>query len=356
MRVSFIIVARNAGDKVGDSLACLLKQDYPHKDIEVILVDGASTDNTKKIFDSYCRDYSDEFYRVIVLNNEKKTLPCGWNIALKESRGDIILRIDAHATIPENFISNNVRLIESGETIVGGQRPSIIEKNSGWQKMLLTAEQSLFGSGMASYRKDTDDKYVSTLAHAAYSRKVFEKVGGYDERLARTEDNEMHYRMKSAGNKFLLSHSIKSYHHARNKLSNMIRQKFMNGYWIGLTMGICPKCFSVYHFVPFGFVIGIFLSLLALFLGYPILFKLIFGLYFLCNLVMTVFSIKKQNLSTYLVFLPLVFFVLHFFYGLGTVIGLIKLPFWISKKENRSCEQIENVRRIMIKNSNNLRK
>ena len=170
------------------------------------------------------------------------------------------------------------------------------------------------------------------------------------------EDNEMHYRMKSSGNKFLLSHSIKSYHHARNRLSNMVRQKFMNGYWIGLTMGICPKCFSVYHFVPFAFVTGIFFSLLILFLGHPILSELVFGLYFLCNLVMTVFSIKKQNLSPCLIFLPLVFFVLHFSYGLGTAVGLIKLPFWISREENKSCEQIEEVKKVMIKNGRDLGK
>ena len=75
-----------------------------------------------------------------------------------------------------------------------------------------------------------------------YRKKVFDEVGPYNEKLARTEDNEMHYRMKQKGYKFLLSPNIKSYRYARSDLKGMIKQKYGNGKWIGKTVYYCPKC------------------------------------------------------------------------------------------------------------------
>lgn len=146
--------------------------------------------------------YKGLFRRVCVLDNPQKILPCGWNVALSEAQGDVILRVDAHSKIPADFIRQNVICMESGEKIAGGPRISIIDESSNWQCTLLMAEKSMFGSGIAKYRNANSPQYVNTLAHAAYSREVFERVGGYDERLVRTEDNEIHYRMREAGYKF----------------------------------------------------------------------------------------------------------------------------------------------------------
>lgn len=330
MKVSFIVVAYNAGSKLENLLKDLEKQDYNHSDIEIILVDSKSSDNTKDVMIEF-KKLNRSFSRVSVLDNPKKILPCGWNVALAESTGDIILRVDAHSSLPKDFISKNVKRIEGGEKVVGGHRISIIDENNAWQKTLLIAEKSIFGSGIASYRRQETEEYVSTLAHAAYSRETFKKVGGYDERLARTEDNEMHYRMKSAGYKFLLDPAIKSYHHARNSLSKMMKQKYLNGYWIGLTMGISPKCFSIYHFVPLLFVLALIATIIGSFVISSIPLMLLLAVYFIFNIINTIFStIKEKKHFSYLL-LPIIFFLLHIAYGWGTLYGLIKLPFWIRK-------------------------
>ena len=263
-------------------------------------------------------------------------MPCGWNIALEASTGDLILRVDAHSSLPNDFISKNVNRIDMGEKIVGGHRISIIDENNAWQKTLLIAEKSIFGSGIATYRRKEREEYVSTLAHAAYSREVFKKVGGYDERLARTEDNEIHYRMKKAGYKFLLDPTIKSYHHARNSLSKMMKQKYLNGYWIGLTMGISPKCFSIYHFVPLVFVLALIFSIIFAFVFSGIPLILLLGAYFTFNILNTIFSIISEKKHLDYLLLPFIFFLLHLSYGWGTLYGLIKLPFWI--RLNKSFE------------------
>ena len=335
MKVSFIVVAYNAGSKLENLLEDLKKQDYNHNDIEIILVDSNSSDNTKDIMMKF-KEINKTFSKVLVLDNPKKILPCGWNIALEASTGDLILRVDAHSSLPNDFISKNVNRIDMGEKIVGGHRISIIDENNAWQKTLLIAEKSIFGSGIATYRRKEREEYVSTLAHAAYSREVFKKVGGYDERLARTEDNEIHYRMKKAGYKFLLDPTIKSYHHARNSLSKMMKQKYLNGYWIGLTMGISPKCFSIYHFVPLVFVLALIFSIIFAFVFSSIPLILLLGAYFTFNILNTIFSIISEKKHLDYLLLPFIFFLLHLSSGWGTLYGLIKLPFWI--RLNKSFE------------------
>jgi glycosyltransferase involved in cell wall biosynthesis len=97
MIVSFIIVAYNASKTLHTILNDLILQDYELSKIEVILIDGNSEDNTKKIMLDFCKK-NNLFNRIIVLDNPQRTLPCGWNIALKAAKGDIYLRVDAHAS------------------------------------------------------------------------------------------------------------------------------------------------------------------------------------------------------------------------------------------------------------------
>ncbi len=334
MIVSFIIVAYNAEKFLDNSLNSLLKQDYNLKKIEVILVDSMSNDKTRNIFEDFKRKNSKKFKRILVLENKNRTLPYGWNVALKEANGDSIVRVDAHSKFPETFISANVKEMEKGENIVGGHRISVTSDNSKWQKMLLIAEESLFGSGIAKYRRQDKREYVSTLAHAMYRKKVFDTVGLYNVNLSRTEDNEMHYRMKEAGYKFLLSPDVLSYHCARNTFKGMLKQKYGNGKWIGITMYYCPKCFSLYHFVPLFFVLAIIVCTIIAILGFPILLYLLAGLYLLFNIANLIIIIINNGFHIEYLLLPFIFFILHVAYGVGTIVGLVKGPFYKRKKRN----------------------
>ena len=324
MLVSFFIIAYNAEKFLNKSLDSLLKQDYDHKKIEVILVDGKSTDATKKVMEEFKEKYENEFDRIEVLDNPRKTLPNGWNVALKEARGEAILRVDAHTFFDENFITNNVNEMKNGENIVGGKCISVTQSNTWKEKLLLIAEESIFGCGIADFRRKEEKEYVSTLAFAMYRKKVFDEVGPYNEKLARTEDNEMHYRMKQKGYKFLLSPNIKTYRYARSDLKGMIKQKYGNGKWIGITLRYCPKCFSIYHFVPLLFVLGIMFSAVMACIGLPIFAYLLAGAYASFNIVnLVLITIKNKFSITYLL-LPFIFLLLHFSYGIGTVFGIVK--------------------------------
>lgn len=342
-KVSFIIVARNASSSIGKLFEDIRNQTYEHNRIEIILIDSKSEDNTKELM----QKFHGHFNRIVAIDNLRKNLPCGWNIALKESKGDIIVRVDAHASIPNDFIENIVANFEKKEMIVGGPRPSVIQEQSPWQKTLLFAETALFGSGIAIYRRAEKEQYVNSVAHGAYSRKVFETVGGYDERLIRTEDNDMHYRMRKAGFKILFDPKVKSYHNVRNDFSKMVKQKYSNGFWIGMTMGIQPKCFEAYHFVPLFFVLAILATAILAIVGYPLFLISLAILYCAANIFMTLLSMPGKGFEIPYLILPILFLILHLAYGIGTVIGLIRMPFY--KMKNRECKAIIEVRDEMRK-------
>ena len=330
MKVSFIVIAYNEEKTIKNLLGDIANQNYPHQLIEVILIDGLSTDTTKKIMEEFSKENND-FMRVVVKDNPKRTLPCGWNIALSESNNDLIIRVDAHSSIPSDFITKNVECIKSGEKICGGYRPNIIDEETPWKKTLLLAETSMFGSSIATYRRNSGKRYVNSVFHGAYSREVFEKVGLYNELLARTEDNEMHYRMRKAGYNIYFDPQIISYQHTRHSLKKMLKQKYLNGYWIGLTMSISPKCFSIYHFIPFLFVLGICLTTILSSIGRYNLSIIMWSSYWILNILMSVLSIKNERSNIYNLALPILFFMLHVYYGIGTFIGILNLPIWIYK-------------------------
>lgn len=324
MLVSFVVIAYNAGKTLPGLLECLNKQTYAHDNIEVVLVDGNSTDNTKDIMMNLLNS-NHGYKRVVVLDNPKRTLPCGWNVALENVTGDTILRVDAHVILPEDFIELNVKNIEKGEDICGGKVISIPADNNNWSVTINQAENSMFGGSFAAFRHADTPRYVDTAAFAIYKKSVFDKVGKYNELLTRTEDNEMHYRMKQAGYKFYYDPKIVSYRETRPTFLELLRQKYLNGYWIGRTLKVEPKCFSLYHFVPFLFVIAIFITTIMLLfeIKWPAL--LLWGSYIIVDFGITILCfISNKERNAFFVLLPIMFFLLHFGYGVGTIIGLFK--------------------------------
>ena len=200
--VTFGVIAYNESRYLPDVLGDLLKQTYPQELIEVILVDGGSLDNTWQIMADFRDSYQDRFLGIKIFKNDKRTQPAGWNVVLLNLTADILLRIDAHARLTENFIENSVNCINSGEDVCGGPRENIVDENTLWKKMLLDVEQSMLGAGFAVYRHDTEEKkYVNSLFHGAYRTEVIKKVGLFNEKLIRTEDNEYHFRITEAGYK-----------------------------------------------------------------------------------------------------------------------------------------------------------
>ena len=190
------------------------------------------------------------------------------------------------------------------------------------------AEESAFGSSIADYRGSSKKEYVSSAFHAMFRREVIERVGLYDERLARTEDNDYFYRVREAGYKIRFDVRIQSKQIARSSLKRMLKQKYGNGYWIGRTMYVQPKCFRAYHFAPFAFVLGIILLACVGFLRGWAPFVACAALYAAVTVVLMLrVAVESPKRNIRMVALPFVFFGIHVSYGVGTLVGLLSGTF-----------------------------
>lgn len=328
--VSVGIVAYNESSVLEGILGDLARQTYPHEKIEILLIDSASEDDTKAKMQQFAEKNAQEgmgFKAIRVLDNPKRIQAAGWNVAIAEYDGDALIRIDAHATIAPDFVERNVAVLDSGECVCGGFRPTVIAPgcDTPWARTLHLAEESAFGSSVASYRRETEARYVNSLFHGAYRRCVLEEVGGFNEALLRTEDNDFHYRIREAGFQIRLDPSIRSAQHVRGTLAKMLKQKYGNGYWVGRTVFVQPKCLEIYHFAPLVFVLGIALLVVqgALFSWAPFIVSgLLYAL--LCTLLSVRAIMQSDMKHVQMVALPGVFFGIHFCYGVGTIAGLTR--------------------------------
>ena len=101
--VSLILVIRNEMSRVKDVLDNFVSQKYPTSKKEIIVVDGNSTDGTYEVAREYCKKRADDGIYCRLFRNEKKILAAGWNIAITESTGDFVCRIDAHSCISDDY-------------------------------------------------------------------------------------------------------------------------------------------------------------------------------------------------------------------------------------------------------------
>lgn len=351
MLISLCIIAYNEGGALARLFNDITAQSYPKDKTQLVLVNDSSTDGTRRVMDDFAKN-GGEYHSVVVVNCRKKLQAAAWNTAIMHSDGDVIIRLDAHSTIPTDFLEKNAEVINSGEYVCGGARPTKAESETPWQLTLLAAEDSMFGSSFASYRRESDSRrYVDSLFHGAYRREVFENVGGFNEQLGRTEDNELHYRIRQAGYKICCDPAVKSYQYIRSSLPKMIKQKFGNGLWVALTLGICPRCISIFHFAPLCLVLALAAFGIIAALGFSLPLILLLCIYALFDLFITAGAFFSKKRYIQFLLLPFIFPLLHLSYGIGSVLGLLKLPFWAGKARRKSKRGIERVKRSLASQS-----
>ena len=165
MLVSIVINALNEERYLPRVLDDIINQDYDHKKMEIVLVNAMSKDKTREIMDVFKKKYANTFYGIKVVDNKKKTLTSGFNLGVKNASGDAMLKIDAHASVPKDFVSQNVRILNEGEYVCGGPRPTIVESDGDFSHTLHLVEENMFGSSFAGYRKGSGKKYVKSVFH-----------------------------------------------------------------------------------------------------------------------------------------------------------------------------------------------
>ncbi len=328
--ITIIIPCRNEEKFIGKCLDSIIANGY-HKDkLEVLVVDGMSMDKTRKVVEKYAQQHT--FLKL--LSNPKKVTPSAMNIGIKASEGDIIIILNAHCFIANDFISKNIEYLNKikDADCVGGMLNTINENNGIISAAIPMAIDSPFGAGGSRYRTRRDEGFiVDTVPYAAYRRMVFEKIGLIDEELIRDQDEEFNYRLIKYGGKIYYTPLIKSYLYIRPNLKKLGKQHFQYGYW-KIRVIRKHKMFSTWrHIVPTMLVFSLAGGAISA------LFSAI-GLYFLIlvagsYLLLTAFFSAKISADKgwkYFFVLPPAFVTIHFSYGLGFLKGIF--DFIIFKK------------------------
>lgn len=318
--ISVVMPIYNEENYIENCVESLLLQDYPKDKMEWLFVDGMSKDNTRKLLQKYIEKYPK---LIKVFDNPNKTVPFAMNIGISEAKGKYIIRLDAHADYSNDYFSKCVHYLETTDADnVGGVAKT---KSQGFvgntiAKML----SSRFGVGNSEFRTNGESGYVDTVPFGAFRREVFEKWGGYDERLTRNQDNEMNYRIRKNGGKIYLASDINLSYYCRDSIKGISDMALKNGMWNVITMKLCPGAMGIRHFTPLVFLLSIiFLPLLSLILK-PLryLFVAEMILYFALDLL---FSFKASSNVKEFILLIVLFPIFHITYGAGSVRGLVKL-------------------------------
>lgn len=326
---------RNEASFIARSLGAVLAQDYPPDRMEVLVVDGMSTDGTRDRVKSLMRDRSDDSSpQIKLLDNPKKIVPTALNIGLRHAKGDIIIRVDGHCEIPPDYVRKCVKLLQETEADnVGGLQWSVGE--NAFAHAVGLATRSPFGAGNAKFRYSSKPSWVDTVYLGAYRREVFERVGGFDEELVRNQDDEFNFRLIQAGGKIWLDPDLKVKYYSRSSLRKLWRQYFQYGLYkvrVIQKRGAVP---SWRHIVPTIFVLALFVMVFVSLVTHLAIWGLMVVVpYFLANILASFWTACRDWRA--LPILPVVFAILHFAYGLGFLWGLWK---WRGKWKERANDK-----------------
>jgi len=323
--ISIIIPCYNEQTTIRKLLASIYAQSTPRSDLEVIIADGMSSDGTRAEIAAFADSHQD--LHISVVDNPLRSIPAGLNCALKEAKGEIIVRLDAHSMPYADYIERCVADLEVGlGENVGGVweiRPSA---DTWLAQSIAVAAAHPIGVGDALYRHAKKAGAVDTVPFGAFKRELLATVGFFDENLLTNEDYEFNTRIRKSGGKIWLDPSIRSVYFSRAHLSGLAKQYFRYGYWKWRMLRQFPDTLRwrqglpplfVLSLVGFG-ILGGFLPLFRVLLGAELI------LYILAIAAAGAQEALRRRLTFLILGLPLAITVMHICWGSGFLWSMIK--------------------------------
>ena len=335
--VSVIMPIRNEADFIERAIKSVLDNDYAAEKMEVLVVDGMSDDGTRETVERLSQADS----RVRLLDNPKRIVPTAMNIGIKAARGDLFIRVDGHTEIPTDFVTKSVECLREHPDawVVGGYIETVAGDYTG--RAIASAMRSPVGVGNSRFRLGDYEGWVDTLAFGTHHKWIVEKIGFFDEELVRNQDDEFNLRIILAGGKIWMSKSIRSTYFSRGSLRKLWRQYFQYGFWRIRTMQKHKRPATLRQLAPLFLVLSLLLLGLAGILWKPCLIMLAaeVGLYLL-GLLLGALDVGRRSGWRFAPAVPLIFVILHFAYGLGSLWGGIRFCA-LKGRGMRSPEQMQ---------------
>lgn len=318
--VSIVIPCRNEEKFIAQCLDSLIANDYPKDKLEIIVVDGNSQDRTKEIINSYVQKYN----FIKILDNPKKITPISMNVGIKNAKGDIISKTDAHTIYPVDYISKIINYFnEYPADAVGGIALAKPGKNTLTAKAIALVFTNSLGQGGSFRQLISKPTWSDTAFGCFYKKEVFQKIGLFNENLVRSQDMDFNLRLARAGGKILLTPVI-TYYFPKTSLIKFWQHNFKDGIWAIYPLKFGAPLFKLRHLMPLILASGLLFFLLLSLIFSP-LFLIVLGFYFLISTIFSLkVSLKEKNIFLSLPFL-LATFCRQIGYGLGSIWGLLKL-------------------------------
>ena len=327
IRLSVIVPCRNEIRYIGKCVESILAQDFPKTDMEVLFVDGMSTDGTRDLLTDYCSRY--DFLHLI--DNEKFIVPSALNLGIGQAKGEILMRLDVHTVYDTNYMSVLVRKLDelNADNVGCVCRTDVLNKTP--KSLAIKAVlSSRFGVGHSDFRTGVaNEQLVDTVPFGCYRRSVFEKYGLFDERLVRNQDIEFNKRIVNDGGSIYLIPQALCTYFARDTFRSMAKNNYSNGLWNVLTVKMTGRLtsLSIRHFVPMMFLLSLIcpLALMAVDVRFGLIAAASACAYLLLTLLV---CLRKATQSKVLKmrYLFTAFTILHLSYGYGSLIGLFTFP------------------------------
>jgi succinoglycan biosynthesis protein ExoA len=238
--VTVVIPARNEEGHIGATLDSISGQ--TESDLQIIVVDNASSDATPQIV----RDRATRDKRIELLSNPDVSIPKSLNLALAAAKGRWFVRVDAHSTIPDDYVGKAKRHLEEGGWAgVGGRKDAVGVTPAG--KAIAVALSSPFGVGNSVYHYGTKTQIVDHIPFGSYRTELLREIGGWNEDLVANEDYELDYRLRKAGHELLFDPSISISWQCRQSIGELWHQYIRYGRGKADVAELHPESLALRH-------------------------------------------------------------------------------------------------------------
>lgn len=324
MKLTVVIPCFNEEKYIEKCILSILNNGYPQCDIEILVVDGFSKDNTRPIVKKLHESYSN----VHLIDNERKKTPFALNLGIQNAKGDFILIAGAHSSFDNGYIQTMFDEMELlNADLVGGVMNTKIKNETPTSIAIMNVLSHKFGVGNAVFRTGTNHAVeVDTVPFGLYRSSLLKELDGYDERLIRNHDIELSKRILAAGGKIYLTPKAKCHYFARESWKKLAKNNYDNGKWNLITTYYTKNLasLSIRHFIPLLFVLSLVLPLILSFVFWSfILLSILSLLFYIITLVY--FISKMERKGTSFLHLFWTFITLHISYGIGSLVGLFHI-------------------------------
>lgn len=256
--VSILLPVYNESHYIERCLNALLAQDYPADHLEILVIDGRSTDNTRDLVRRIQAQRGEQRPPIRLLDNPDKLQAYALNIGLQAATGDVLVRVDGHTLLEADYVRQCVETLRklAGQNVVnvGGRMVPVGETPVGWA--IAAAARSPFSVPTAFHHSEKP-QMVDTVYLGAWPRQVFEAVGEFNPAVNINEDYELNYRLRQRGGRIYLSPAIRSVYFCRASFPALARQYYRYGAQKVQMLKRYPEALRPRQLIPPLFVLGL---------------------------------------------------------------------------------------------------